>query len=561
MLVALLCLALAAAACTTDSEGGDDPDVTGGGGEEADGNAEGDSDGPPATSPGGGDPEFGGILRYGIEAEVDGLNPTVNRFAASGRIMGTAVYDALSRSNADGVAEAYLAESFTPNADFTRWEMKVREGITFHDGAVLDADAVITGLESTLGDPLISLAVKPNLEADNEVEKVDEMTVAFNASLPTANFPELLTGQLGMVPSPDWIAATKDDAALNQEPVGTGPFMFEDRLQDSKTSFVKNPDYWAGEVYLDGVEFRPITQETARRQALQGGDIDIMHTTDAATIKELREDSNFVTNVDDTGEETFVQFNTAAPPFDDQRARAALSWATNRETYVAIVGQDVRIPANSYFHPDTPWHNPDLVQPTDDPDQAEMLVAEFCAEKADQCNNGKIVMTFGYSAPSAANDLAADTLINGAWDRFFEVERQEVRQADFITQVALGQYQAVLYRLFGGQDPDLDRIWIDCDTIDAISLNWARYCNPDVQELLEFQRGSEDRAARVEAWQEIAQIYNEDFVYLFLTHTPWAVIHSTSVHAVTQGLMADGTSPSKPFDLSIHPFNQIWMDQ
>ena len=100
---------------------------------------------PPETVP---DPVLGGTLRYGIEAETDGINPTESSLSAPGLMMTNAVFDTLAAVAADGTVVPYLAESFTPSEDLKSWTMALRPGITFHDGEPLNADAVVATFEA-----------------------------------------------------------------------------------------------------------------------------------------------------------------------------------------------------------------------------------------------------------------------------------------------------------------------------------------------------------------------------------------------------------------------------
>ena len=108
-----LSLTLVLAAC-----GGGDDDDGGTGQSEENG---GDDDAREQPDEAEGDPVPGGDISYGIEAETDGLNPTVNRFAIAGVEMGKAVFDTLTAFDENGVAVPYLAESMTANADNTEW--------------------------------------------------------------------------------------------------------------------------------------------------------------------------------------------------------------------------------------------------------------------------------------------------------------------------------------------------------------------------------------------------------------------------------------------------------
>ena len=70
--------------------------------------------------------------------------------------------------------------------------------------------------------------------------------------------------------SPTWLAAALADPTLNQQPVGTGPFVFDSRSPDSVTRFVRNESWWNGEVYLDAIEFSPVPDADTRADSSPG---------------------------------------------------------------------------------------------------------------------------------------------------------------------------------------------------------------------------------------------------------------------------------------------------
>ena len=218
-------------------------------------------------------PVAGGTLRYGIDAEVDGLNPTASTLAVSGLLMGNAVFDNLAAITVDGEFVPYLAESFTPNDDNTQWTMKLRDGISFHDSTPLDADAVVVNFEAQRKHPLVGLAVRPFFPAEGAITVVDDLTVTFNLLEPDALFPSNLTGQLGMIASPTWIAATSEDGALNQEPVGTGPFTEVRVFESDVYEIGRNPRYWQeGLPALEALRFPALaSNEDSTLELIYGG--------------------------------------------------------------------------------------------------------------------------------------------------------------------------------------------------------------------------------------------------------------------------------------------------
>ena len=167
--------------------------------------------------------------------------------------------------------------------------------------------------------------------------------------------------------SPTWLNAALADPTLNQKPVGTGPFVFDSRSADSVTRFVRNDSWWNGEVYLDAVEFRPVPDADTHADLIIQGDLNAMQTSDPGAIQKLDGDPSIQQFKDETGEEGFVMLNTGAPPFDDIRARQALTLATPEENYLALIGLGELRPASQRYIPESPYYNPDVKMEMDDP--------------------------------------------------------------------------------------------------------------------------------------------------------------------------------------------------
>ncbi len=132
----------------------------------------------------------------------------------------------------------------------------------------------VKNFETQRADPLVGLAVAPFYPDEGATTIVDDLTVQFNLLEGNRYAIGAMSGQLGMVASPAWIDAAVADPTLNQQPVGTGPFVFDSRSEDSITTFVRNDDWWNGEVYLDAVEFVPVTDTASRADLLFEGDVD-----------------------------------------------------------------------------------------------------------------------------------------------------------------------------------------------------------------------------------------------------------------------------------------------
>ena len=515
------------------------------------------------------DPVPGGTLRYGLSAETNGINPTASSLSVNGLMMGNAVFDTLSALTPDGQWVPYLAESFTPNDDNTQWTVKLREGVTFHDGTPLNAEAVVANFEAQRAHPLVGLAVKPFYPEEGATTVVDDLTVTFNLLEPDAKWPTAVSGQLGMVASPTWLAAAAepDNGALNQEPIGTGPFRIESRSEDSVTRFVRNDDWWNGEVYLDAVEFYPVPDPDARNDLLFGGELDALHTTNQASILDLQDDDSLQNVLNDASEESFAMINSAQAPFDDIRARQALTLATPVDLYNDLIALGVNRPAEQMFIPESPFYNPDVTQEHDDPDAAVALAQEYCAERGTEtnellgtptCTDGKINMEFQFSGPSVVQTRIAELLDEG-WSAAFNVTFNELLEDEHIQQTAFGQYNVNTWRQFGAANPTNDSVWLMCRTIGGISLNWPRFCDEERDAIILETMTLVDDAERVPLMQELVRKMNEDYLYIFFNHTLWVNSFTENVRGTCDRAAPDGT----PLECSSNGrtwFSSVWID-
>jgi len=506
-------------------------------------------------------PTPGGTLRFALEADVDGLNPTTSALSAPGLTMANAVFDTLTAMDTDGNAVPYLAESVEPvDGDLTRWQVVVREGVTFHDGMPLTAEAVQVNFEAQLASPLVGLAQRPFFPAEGATTVVDDRTILFTMLDPNAVFPSWLATQLGMVASPDWLAAAAEDPTLNQQPVGTGSFVFDSRELDSVTRVVRNDDWWGGEVLLDAVEFRPIPDPATRADLLFGGDIEGLHSTDPAIVGDLRDDASLQNVIDETGEEQFVQLNTAAPPFVDVRARQALALATPLQIYRDLIGLGVARGADQMFVPESKFYNPAVVQQGDDSAAAAALAAEYCADVPDGCSDGRIDVEFQYAGPSVVAARQAEILAEG-WGDVFNVSFDELVQDQHIQQVVFGEYDAALWRAFGFLEPAANRHLLMCRTVgEGLSLNMPRFCSEARDALILDAQAQTDEAARIADWQGIVQDINDAFTYIFLLHTIWDNAFAESVRGVCDRTSPDGVALRCAVN-GVSWFDSVWLSE
>jgi peptide/nickel transport system substrate-binding protein len=545
-------LAVFAAAC--GSSGDDEPE-----------GAE-DTTAPDVTVASGADVTPGGKIVYGLEAETSGWDPTTDRWAISGNMVAFAIYDPLSAYDADQQIQPYLAESFTPNEDFTSWVIKVRPNIKFHNGEDLDGAAVQLALDGIRASALAGGALR-NV-ASTELVPDDPLAVQVNMTLPWASFPATLTGQAGVVPAPAQLNATDD--SKSRRPIGTGPFVYSDWVPDNRFVGSRNDSYWMTDPtgnalpYLDEVEFRPIVDVQTRASSLLTGDINMMQTSDTLTINDLREEAatGAIQAVEDRGEneETFVMFNTQAPPFDNVTARRAVAYATNYEAYRTTFEIDEDRAADSAFAKDSEYYSdPDF--PTYDPAMATQLVQQYEEETGQP-------LEFELGTTPVPSNQQAATLLSENYNAVgMSVTVSAIEQGQFITDAVTGNYQANLWRQFGANDPDADYLWWHkSNVVDGISLNIARFANDEVSAALDAARATPDPAVRAEQYKIVQDVWADQVPYVWLNTATWIIAAQNDVRNLGNVALPNPTTnvadiPSLPFQSGSHRMTMTWVER
>lgn len=515
---------------------------------------------PDVTIDASGSPKSGGRVVYGLEAETDGFNPTSNRWAASGYMVGSAVFDPLTAFDDKGSWQPYLAKSFTPSADFRTWRITMRSGVSFTNGQPLDAAAVAKNLNTTRKDALTGAALR-NL-ADVVVDPSDPMTVIATATDPWASFPTILSGQIGFMAAPAQLDAGKP--ASSNQPIGTGPFLQQEWIPDNRWVGVRNPDYWRTDSsgtrlpYLDSVEFRPVVDPQTRLSALLSGELTMMVNSDWPITKRMRSEaeSGKMQMVFDRSEseEGMVLLNTEKPPLDDVRVRRALALCTDISPVLAASETPAEYVADSQFAKDSTFYV-DTQFPRNDFAAGKALIDEVSAEKG-------AAVTITLTTNPVPTYLAITALLGEQWSRCgISVQQNSVEQSKMVSDAVTGQLQAVLWRQFGGDDPDGNYLWwTGKNARGMLALNAARLQDAQIDAALDRARATDDLAVRKEAYAELQRRQTALVPYIWLSHTQWVVGADNSVRNIGNRTLPDGGT-ARRFGGAVSRLTEVWIDK
>ena len=504
-----------------------------------------------------GAPTAGGSVKFALEADSDGFNPTTNRWAVSGHMVGSAVFDPLSAYDENGKAQPYLAKSFTPSADFKSWTIELRPNVNFSNGAPVDGAAVAKSLNAMKKDVLVGIALA-NIAS---VVASGPLSVTVTMIDPDASLPAALTTQVGYVVSPAQLDAAPP--ANTRSPIGSGPFIQKEWIPDNRWSGTKNPNYWRSDAkgnklpYLDSLEFRPITDPQSRVNALLAGDVNMLHTTDFPAMAKLKSEAQsgalqVVFDRSDS-EEGFVIFNTAKAPLNDVRVREGLKLCTDPAKIRLISETPEDRAAVSQFQKDSPWYF-DSGFTTNDPAAGKALIEQVKAEK------GPISFSLG-TTPVPAN-VNVTALLKQQWEACgVSVTTTTTEQSKFILDMATGGYQANLTRQFSAADPAVDYVWwTGKNATGPLALNFARLNDPELNAALDKGRGSPDLAVRKEAYATVQQRQTALVPYIWIAHSQWAIGAAKNIRNMTSMTLPDGAK-AQSFQGGTVKLTETWIEK
>jgi peptide/nickel transport system substrate-binding protein len=316
----------------------------------------------------------GGTLNVGLvggSAATEQLDPNTSTVNSLDLARHQNVFSKLADFDAKGKVFPQLAESFEPNAKATVWTVKLKKGVTWHDGSPFTADDVVYSLQRVL-DPankLSSASANLTMVDPTKIAKVDANTLTIGLKQPWSDLPT----QLGQ----RYLAIVKNGTKTFTADtlVGTGPFKLAGWTPGTKTTLSANPNYFeSGKPYLDTVVLNGIDDPTARLNALQSGQVQAIEFVDPSQVKVLKASSTAVPLISSGGGWTPIVMNTKVGPFRDVRVRQAMKLLADRTKLVKVAEQGFASVGNDLFSIHDPLYNNTLARRKYDPERAKALL-------------------------------------------------------------------------------------------------------------------------------------------------------------------------------------------
>jgi len=469
-------------------------------------------------------------LRIGLAEDPDVLDPTLARTFV-GRVVFASLCDKLFDLDEKLNIVPQLATEYKWAPDNKSLTLKIRQGVTFHDGEKLDAEAVKFNIERHK--TMQGSNRRGELAPVTSVDVIDSSTVRLNLTGPFAPLLAVLTDRAGMMVSPKAAKAAGDKFSNN--PVCAGPFKLVERVAQDRIVVERYPNYWnKGQIHFDKIVYQPIVDSTVRLANLKSGQLDFIERAAPSDWPAIEKDKRFKTSkIVEIGYQG-IDFNVAKSdfaaksPVRDPRVREAFELSLDRQAIVEVVMEEQAEAGNQWVSPRNAWYAKNMPIPKRDVSKAKALL-----KQAGIPNPSFTLIT---TTTSDAQRLA-QVIQSMAKDAGFDIKIQAAEFATSLNMADKGEYEAYVLAWSGRADPDGNLYnFHGCKQ----PTNYTGYCKAEVDELLNKQRVTIDTAERKKLFEQIAAQVLKDRPIVYLYHRNWLWAYNqklSGLRAVPDGLV------------------------
>jgi peptide/nickel transport system substrate-binding protein len=450
-------------------------------------------------------------FRIGLQEDPDVLDPDQSRTFV-GRIVYAALCDKLVDITPQLEIVPMLATGWEWSDDGMQLTMTLRDDVVFHDGEPFNAEAVAYNINRS--QTLPESRRKSEIASIAGTEVIDANTIRIDLTAPDATLLAQLSDRAGMMVSPK--AAEAAGADFGNNPVCSGPFTFVERIQQDRIVLARFADYYnADAIHFDRVIYLPIPDTTVRLANLRSGDLDMVERVAETDYASASGDANLtVADVVSLGYQG-ITINVGngersqTPLGQDARVRQALSLALDRDVISQVVFEGIAAPGNQSVPPGGLWYDERFPVAARDVEAAKALLAEAGLERVAvevQVANTPVQMQLMQVVQSMAAEAGFDITITAK------------EFATLLEDQTAGSYQASQIGWSGRVDPDGNiHQFVTCEG----GINDAKYCNPEVDALLNAARVSNDQAERKASYDAATEILIQDLPIIYLYHPRW----------------------------------------
>ena len=495
----------------------------------------------------------GGTIVFAGNQEPASVDPTLMSGNVNEREVAAQLFDTLVYIDQDQVVHPGLATAWNATDDKTVWTFEIVEGARFHNGDPVDAAAVAAQFEfartneDVLGGTWSSL--KPSL-ASAEVDQAGHVVVTLTRPLPDLLI-DLANPGYG-ISNIAYIEEVGSSAGF--EPIGSGPFMFDEWVNGSHITLVRNPDWaWgaesmfgtSGPAYAEELTFRFIPEAQTRLATLETGETDFIDLVPFADVQRMLDNPNFaITGLLLPGMPQMNYMHTQLSPTDDVRVRRAINHAIDKQAIADTVYFGLVEPAYGPLSAAFPEYDPSLeaLYPFD-PERAMELLAEAGWVDAD-----------GDGVRERDGETLSVTIVeNQSWNDWVYIMQGFLQNVGFDAEVLTTQGPSNTAAIASGEHalPSMGDVFASAT---AMTRDWHSdgygefpsghfWPEPELDEMLEAAESETDLEARTEMYREIQRYIMENALMVPIFELYFYAAHTTNLN----GFAVDGTGFYKYF--------------
>lgn len=410
--------------------------------------------------------------------------------------------------------QAALATTWA-TLDNRTWTFTLREGVRFHDGTPLDADAVVANLDN----------LRRERAFPGRAQRVGSHVVSIALDKPNAALLATLSQPFFCLQSPREIGQ-----AASGGPAGTGPFRFGASKAGS-LELEANPGYWGGRPRLERIVFRRFRDENALAAALLSADVDVTSAVGHERVARLRQ-SPEVTLDSQTGLNiAFLSLNNERSPFADRRVRQAVARAVDRDALVSHVLGGHGVPARNPLPPSLWAYGAWTKELILDRPTAGRLLAQ--AGLKDGFETTLLAVDSPRPYMPAPLRLAAQIRDDLAQVGIRARIRQVPTWAEYVALGSRGDFDVMILGWQADTNDPNDFLSVLLASESIGTTNRSRYRSVEMDALLKRGRMLGDTEARLAAYREVQELFQRDMPWVPLYHVSVFTAYRRSVKGLT----------------------------
>ncbi len=479
---------------------------------------------------------FAGALSISIAEEPNSLDPHETIMGGAVVVMFN-IYDRLTYIDQDGLPQGWLAESWEVSDDGKEISFKIREGIDFHDGTPLNAEAVAFTFNRLI-DPEQGAPARAHIGPLKRVEAISDYEVVFYYDAPYAPvFSQLGSPYMGIV-SP--AAVEKYGENYSRNPVGSGPLKMGEWRPGSEIILERNDDYqtWRSDIENQGplnfprMRINFISEPGTQMAALRTGEVHVVTNAPMEYMSRFEDNPYLELMTDKEGTNiNLLEFNTHKPPFDDVRMRQVIGYAVNIEEIILGALSGNATPNRNPLPVGVPGYDPSIGEEYGyhhNPERARSLMEEMGYTKTPQGyvnQDGELLEIIMWVPSTNTATRSAEIIVYQLQQIGINVKMEVYETGTLIPGLSRGEHNMNIIA-WSFWDASLMSMQLS-------SPGWVQmYGNPEIDEILEQTDVTIDPAERMEVIAKAQKALLEDAAIIPL-FTAWgSVAHRSEVEGL-----------------------------